>query len=698
LVSTAVAAAIAAWALPVLARETVALPGVVGTEGVLNGVDTTGIGTLSVGNQNINTNNDLAGGITSSAADTATVVFGANSTVTGFTGTIGSEFLHIDAGAPASTVTFNGAVFAQTFSVSGTGTVNFNGNVRAATLFAGDGFINLGASQTLTGAITTATANTGTLTLNNGSTVVGAIGGASGIKLINVAGNAAITGSVQTLGLNLGLNTLTITGQLTTNAGGTIATTLAGDSVFGKVIVTPGNASQINAGGITVTPTVTGALTNGTSFKIVSASAGTIGAPVFVVNNNPRYQFRGMPTTTGDVTLLLVAAPLATFAANSGAFSVAPVLDVNAAPGSDLFAIQNAIAILPDSASINNALTQLAPGTANLAAPRAAAQATQLFQDALMARMDETQGLCCDTCIPKDALPTDKMLQKCNNVDQRPSWWAKAVGSSSRQGNVGNTTGYGVKSYGTMLAYDMPLNEQTRVGFGGGYVNTTVDGNDASGRTKIDSYQLTAYFDRTMGPVFVQGSLMAGIDKYDGSRSIVFPGVNRVANADFNGQQYAAMIAAGKHFVFGQTIVTPLASLQLSHISVDNYQETGAGDASLRVNSQNYDFVQTGLGVKAERLIQFGAYTYKPEVHAKWLHDFMSTTMHQDAAFAGGSGTFSASGIKQDRDLFDVGAGITFLTCNCSHESWTVEALYDYKWNQNNYSANQVSVVARMKF
>lgn len=668
-----------------------ALPGVVGTEGILNGVDTSGAGTLSVGTQNINTNNDLGGAITSSAADTGIVKFSGSSTVSGFTGTVGSEFLRIDAGATGNVVNFNGSVFSRTFNVTGTGIVNFNGDVRAAPLFAADGFINLGVGRTLTGAITTSAANTGTLTLNSGSNVVGAIGGASGIKQINViGGNASITGAVQTLGINLGANTLSITGQLTTNAGGTISTTLASDSVYGKVIT---DNSQVNAAGITVTPTVTGVLTKGTNFKIISAPAGTIAAPVFVVNNNPRYQFSGVPTTTGDVNLLLTATPLAAFAVNSGAVSVSPILDTNAAGGTDLLAVQNAIAILADAKSINNALAQLAPGTANLAAPLAAAQTAQIFEDLWMARMDQIQNVC-----STDFRPVETSLQKCRRPDQQGSWWGKGFASAGSQDNLGNTTGYGVRAYGAMLAYDLPLNDQTRVGFGGGYANTTVDGNNSTGRTKIDSYQLTAYLDHVVGPVFVQGSLMVGVNKYDGSRPIGFSGINRTATADFYGQQYTALIATGKHFVFNQTVITPIASVELSHIAVASYQESGAGDVNLHINSQNYTFVQSGLGVKAEQVMQSGSRTFSPEVHVKWLHDFNATTMHQDAAFTGGGGVFSANGVKQDRDLFNVGAGITLLTCNCDHEAWTVKGLYDYKWNHSNYSANQISLIANLKF
>src|SRR4051812_34457621 len=179
------AAVLAASAAPGFAqRQTVALPYTFGanpadTTGQANGVDTTGAGTLTINNNiSINANNNLGGGITSSAANTATVVFLGNSTVTGFTGTALSQLLNIKAGANGTTVNFNGTVNVGTFNVTGNGTINFNGNVSpGAGSFDADGFINLGPGVTLAGAITTLTARTGTLTLSNGSSVTGAVGG-----------------------------------------------------------------------------------------------------------------------------------------------------------------------------------------------------------------------------------------------------------------------------------------------------------------------------------------------------------------------------------------------------------------------------------------------------------------------------------------------------------------------------------------
>lgn len=676
--------------------EAVALPGVVGPTGVLEGVTTAGIGILTVGNnQNINTNGITANAITPNAAANADVRFMGNSTVTGHVG-IPSALLNFDAGAVGSTTSFNGLVNTATFNVSGTGTITFNNSVIGAGNFASDGFINLGAGRTLTGAIITATAATGTFTLNGGSSVTGAIGGANGLKQINVVGgNASVTGAVQAQGFSLGTNTLAIGGVLTTNAAGTIATTLASDTVFGKIVA---GTALINGGGITVVPTVTGALTNGTTYKIVDSPAGPTGVPVNVINSSPRYTFAGVATTLGAVNIrLATVTPLAALVTAPGAAAVAPILEANALAGSDLLTIQDAIAMLPSAATIDNALQQLAPGAANLAAPWIAGQTTRLFDDLWMARVDEIQKLCCSPCEPSQSGGPVKTTE-CKGNDKRSNWWGKGFASQGRQGDVNNQSGYRSEALGLILAHDIALNENTRIGLGGAYANTTIDGNNSTGRTKIDSYQLTAYVSHAPGPWFVQGAVTVGVDQYEDSRTIAFTGINRTAKAEYSGQQYNGVIMAGRHFYMNQTTITPLASLQASRIRVESYTETGAGDANLRVSSQNYDFAQSTVGIKAEQIIYANSGTYSPEVHAKWLHDFSSTTMQQDASFTGGGAGFSTQGITQDREMFNVGAGISFLSCNCGENSWTVKGLYDYKWNQSDYSSHKLSIMASRSF
>lgn len=709
LIYVAVSVAIATWAPATSARETVALPYIFGvapgdTIGEATGVDTTGAGLLTVNpNININSLNDVDGGITSNINNVASILFVGNSTITGFTGTNLIRFIDITAGANATTVNFNGNVFTTAFNLSGTGTVNFNGNlnqgvVASSTNFAGDGFINIGANRLFNSAITTNTANTGTLTLNSGSSVIGAIGGANGLKRINVVGgNVSVNGAIQARQFDLGSNTLTMIGALTTNAGGIINTRLASDSVFGKIIVN--GDSAINAGGVTVVPTVAGALTNGTTFRIVDAPSGTNNALVSVINNSPRYTFSGLPTTLGNVDIVLTGvAPLATLVTAPGALALAPVLDVNAPVGNDLRTVQDAIAVLPNAVAINNALAQLAPSNTNLAAPWISGQATRMFEDQWMARFDEVQNTCCDTTCDLNTPRDEQKSQECGDKKQISNWWAKATGSIGKQDDRQGMSGFETEAAGLMLGYDVPLNNQTRLGLGGGYTRSTLDDNNSAASTKVDSYQVTGYFEYAPQPWFMRASLTAGVDSYDSSRLINFPSINRKINADYRGKQYSGLVAIGKHFYLNETTITPLASLQASHIEVDRFNEKGGGDVSLNVDKQNYDFLQSSLGIKVEKVIKTSNGAVSPEAHARWLHDFNSTTMEQNASFAGGGTSFTVQGIKQDRDLYNVGAGFTMLYCNCESNAWSVKGLYDYKWNNSDYSSHQVSLIANWSF
>ena len=150
------------------------------------------------------------------------------------------------------------------------------------------------------------------------------------------------------------------------------------------------------------------------------------------------------------------------------------------------------------------------------------------------------------------------------------------------------------------------------------------------------------------------------------------------------------------------TMTRPEARNALSsahlHELLDAFTETGAGDINLRIGNQDYNFLQSSLGVKAERVVQVDGATYSPEVHVKWMHDFNSTTMRQNAMFTGGGPSFTAVGVKQDSNLFNVGAGVTVLSCNCAGNAWTVKGLYDYKWTRSDYASHQLSLLASLKF
>jgi len=147
-------------------------------------------------------------------------------------------------------------------------------------------------------------------------------------------------------------------------------------------------------------------------------------------------------------------------------------------------------------------------------------------------------------------------------------------------------------------------------------------------------------------------------------------------------------VTTGYHLFTNGFTITPLASLQYTHENVDSYSESGAGALDLNVASQSYDFLESGLGVHAARPFGLSNGTLVPEVHTEWFHELLNPTLQNTSTFSGGSPATTTPGFSPADDTLDVGAGFTFLSCNCSARTWSLEAVYDHYF-ADEYSADQ---------
>ena len=728
-------------------RQTAVGPSVIplSPTGSLNGVDMSAsatTGTLSVGvvggpqTDIFSLNNPVAPGtvaVSTAASSQGNITFNSSSNVYGAVGAAqpaGPFLLGISGGNAGAAVNFLGPVYATTTNVTGTGAINFlSGSTNVtATNFAADGTINLAPNTTVIGALTTtAGANTGTLSLGNASVLDGAVGGAIGLRSINVVGGtsaagttATITGAADAYSFSLGTSTLNVGGALTIangGPGGVINTTLASQTVFGSI--RPVGAANLGPT-LLINTTVpsTAFIPVGTQFNIVQTQNGTVqsgtnGTVVSVsVQNpsNPLYTFSAVPAagtiaglvtikTTGIPILVPIAPPPGVTLPPTAAVaaSIVPVLlavaptvatTTTAAFSPDIVKVLASLNAISNPAVVVNAIAQLAPSTANLATPLVAFQRVGQFESLWLSHVDNS--LC------REVSALDRETTACDGDKQRSGWWLKGFGYVGDQGAQGSFAGYNSAIAGGMVGVDVPIGPATRLGFGLGYAGTTIDSKTLGGaptsNTTTNSYQATAYIAHEAGPWFVNGDLSLGWDDNTENRNIAFPGLAREANANFSGQDYTAFAITGYHFKTGRFTITPSASLQYTHTNLSSYTESGAGDIDLRVSGRGDDFLESSIGVKVGRPF-YGTdstLTYVPDLHANWLHELANPSMVQSAAFtAAGSPSFTTLGGRQGADTLNVGAGVTVLTCSCSAETWSIEAVYDYYRRTDNYSANQ---------
>jgi len=246
---------------------------------------------------------------------------------------------------------------------------------------------------------------------------------------------------------------------------------------------------------------------------------------------------------------------------------------------------------------------------------------------------------------------------KLNNV------WGKGYGSYLNQKMRKGIEGYDAWNAGTALGADHLFNDNTVLGMSGGYAYGKVDSNANNAKTDINSGQGTVYvgYQDDVYPYYINAAGTFAWNWYGGKRDVIIGAINRIADADYDGQQYGVYIGGGCKILLEDILeLTPMASLRWSYLRLAGYTETGADSMNLKVDSQNYNILQSGIGAKLARPMETEKGIFTPEVHAQWLYDFIGDAMTLTSAFTGGGASFNSNGAKPAQSSFDVGGKLTF--------------------------------------
>lgn len=625
---------------------------------------------------------NLTATVTTSLTNTGTLTFNGDSVVTGNVGTASAVLAQINADGNSKNVTFNGDVFATALN------------------FGADGKVTIGAGNNLNAAVITSADNTGTLRFDGATTTGGMIGvvgtalqavnfyGATNLghdiaaytttirnnATVTLSRNVTVTGNlvnnVATSVLDIGLNMLTLAGagagMYTQNAGATLRVEASGDAAGS--IVGSGNAT-VNAASV-LTVAVNSYVPNNAAFKIIDgAPGGAVNVPGTITSSNAMYTFAG--TTDGD-DLTITATRASTFqsvATGNGAAAGAVLESIgNAGATGDMLTVINALNGLPTTQAMGDSLQTVVPvvdGGVNMTSYSAMNQFIATTVDHLENAIIRTPGVPTGIATGGDYL---------KGVDM----WTQGFGDYAQQNERGASNGYNATVWGIAGGADKAVYyDTTRVGLGSGYAQSFVRSKDNCGKTDIDSYQGVLYggYQDPDRPYYVDCAFTFAYNTYDSSRQIGIGAINRVATADYNGQQYSVYTGFGYAFDIRKLIVTPMVSAQYMRLHVAEYTEDGAGALSLHVADQNYDMFQTGFGAKCEYPVKLKYLTVVPELHAKWLYDFIGDTQATTSTFSGGGGSFATNGFTPAQSTWDFGTKISLITKN----NMALEVNYDFQ-------------------
>jgi outer membrane autotransporter protein len=560
--------------------------------------------------------------------------------------------------AGASTITFtNSSTNSLTIAgnIAGTNTVAGTKTLKIAGNGTGGVFMTGNIEDGLFGPIVALEKDdAGILTMSGNNTYTGGTvinGGTLKVGHANAVGTGDLTNNAT---LNLGTISLILGGHYIQNAGAILAIIVNSASNFGSIISTVAATVDPDS---TVAVTVGGSISNGATFKIVDTLNKGIGAvPKTITSTNPRISFTAsilnddlILTASGDSSFSSAGATVSTNDATVGA-----VLDNINNPSADMTTVINALNTLSTSqvASSLNSMTPTVDGSEIQSAISMLHQITG---------STETHLENIRTGSPAGISTGDNYL---HGLDI----WAQGLGDYAHQDPRGFSNGYNAISWGVSGGADIPLNignDTLRMGIGCGYGQTLVRSKDSSGRNNIASIPGTLYFsyENDKYPFYLDTALTFIYNTYNASRAVTVGALTqRTASADYNGQQYSAYLEGGYSFFCKNIRITPLASFQYMHLHTAPYTETGAGALSLSVNSQDYNMAMTGFGAKVAYPTKLKCGTVTPDLHAKWLYDWVGDNQATNATFAGGGTAFPTSGFRAARSAYDMGTKISFKT------------------------------------
>lgn len=206
------------------------------------------------------------------------------------------------------------------------------------------------------------------------------------------------------------------------------------------------------------------------------------------------------------------------------------------------------------------------------------------------------------------------------------------------------------------------LNENSVIGLSLSY--TDIDGDAAvAGQTASGKLIQGTLYGKTLlgGGIELATQVSAGSFDSKTTRVVGLVGTPFTLTGKDNSLVFTGEVTLGKDFDLGSVELGPRAGLRASHIGFSDIKENGGGPA-LRIDRDSFNSVQGRLGLQLSG--KSGA-SFKPNLRADYVHEFMDAPASFGATFVGGPGPNAIFGLTGgDKDWFEVGGGVTVTTGN----------------------------------
>jgi outer membrane autotransporter protein len=263
------------------------------------------------------------------------------------------------------------------------------------------------------------------------------------------------------------------------------------------------------------------------------------------------------------------------------------------------------------------------------------------------------------------------------------------LGEFTNVGNTGNATGFNVRTGGVTLGADYRLGSNLAIGLLGGYAHAGVDLANG-GSLEVSGGKFGLYGTAFGCGFYLDAAVIGGLNAYDSRRTALLG----QARGSTDGGDLSALVAGGYDWKLGGLSVGLTASFQYTWVGVDGFTEEGSL-APLKIDDQHAESKRTALGARASYDWKVGGMVVTPELRVAWQHEFGQTQYAVASSFASGAGTgFSVTGPSIGHDSLLIGVGVLARW----NDRFGIFAYYDGEVGRANYDSQSVSAGIRVFF
>jgi len=245
--------------------------------------------------------------------------------------------------------------------------------------------------------------------------------------------------------------------------------------------------------------------------------------------------------------------------------------------------------------------------------------------------------------------------QLTTSINEKNAAWAQVIDTRTGAKKRGTVEGFSGRAKGLTVGFDRQLGDFPS-GISLSQGDTALTNKRAlDDHIDVESTQLSLYSSYQGDNWFAYVNTSAAKLNYDFDRDDTANTSTKI-NAKSKGDLFGVDISVGFSKIQLESFsIQPLLSLRYSHLSVDDYQESGGLNS--KVSYQNSETLSSNLQLHATmNNFTKGNWQMTPVAHAGWEHEFINDAEQANVSFSNQS--YQQRGASGDRNLYNFGIGL----------------------------------------